>query len=49
LAGYDEKVRNGIAHGQVTFGLSDIQYGDNHFLYKLQDNEFLYLFDTLWL
>ncbi len=48
LAGYDEKVRNGIAHGQVTFGLSDIQYGDNRFLYKLQDDEFLYLFDTLW-
>jgi hypothetical protein len=48
LLGYDEKIRNGIAHGQVTFGLSEIQYGDNRFAYKLLDDEFLYVFDTLW-
>jgi len=48
LSGYDEKVRNGIAHGQVIFGAPVIQYGDNHFPHKLQDDEFLYLFDTLW-
>lgn len=48
LSGYDEKVRNGIAHGQVTFGLSEIQYGDHHYPYKTQDSEFLYIFDTLW-
>ncbi len=48
LAGYDEKVRNGIAHGQVAFGLSEIQYGDHRFPHKIQDDEFLYIFDTLW-
>jgi hypothetical protein len=48
LSGYDAKIRNGIAHGQVRFGLSDIQYGDNRFPYKLQEDEFLYIFDTLW-
>ena len=48
LSGYDDKVRNGIAHGQVIFGSLDIQYGDSRFPYKLQDDEFLYFFDTLW-
>jgi hypothetical protein len=48
MSGYDDKVRNGIAHGQVIFGSFDIQYGDIHFPYRLQDEEFLYLFDTLW-
>jgi hypothetical protein len=48
LSGYDEKARNGIAHGQVTFGLSEIQYGDHRYPHKLQDDEFLYIFDTLW-
>lgn len=48
LSGYDEKIRNGIAHGQVIFGLADIQYGGNRFPYKLQDDEFLYILDTLW-
>jgi hypothetical protein len=48
LSGYDEKVRNGIAHGQVVFGLSEIQYGDHRFPHKIQDDEFLYTFDTLW-
>ena len=48
LSGYDEEIRNGIAHGQVIFGSFDIQYGDSHFPYKLNADEFLYLFDTLW-
>lgn len=48
LSGYDSRVRNGIAHGQVRLGLSDIQYGDSRHSYKLQDDEFLYIFDTLW-
>ncbi len=48
LLGYDESIRNGIAHGQVTFGLSEIQYGEIRYPYKLQDDEFQYVFDTLW-
>jgi hypothetical protein len=48
LIGYDENVRNGIAHGQVTFGLSEIQYGDIRYPYKLPDDEFQYIFDALW-
>jgi hypothetical protein len=48
MSGYNDKVRNGIAHGQVIFGSFDIQYGDSRFPYKLQTDEFLYLFDTLW-
>jgi len=48
MSGYDDKVRNGIAHGQVVFSSLDILYGDSRFPYKLQVDEFLYLFDTLW-
>jgi hypothetical protein len=48
LSGYDDRVRNGIAHGEVRFGLSEIQYGDGRHPHILQDDEFLYVFDTLW-
>jgi hypothetical protein len=48
FSGYDEKIRNGIAHGQVTFGFAEIQYGDHHYSHKLLDYDFLHTFDTLW-
>lgn len=48
IEGYDDEVRNGIAHGQVVYGWDEIKYGDIKHLYKLQVHEFLYLFDTLF-
>lgn len=48
LEGYDDKVRNGIAHGQVVFGWDEINYGDIKHPHKMQADDFLYLFDTLF-
>ncbi len=48
-AGYSEDVRNGIAHGQVVFGQFDIRYySDANHLFKLNTDDFLHLFDTIF-
>lgn len=47
-SGYEENVRNGIAHGQVVFEWDEIKYGENRSLYKLEINEFLKLFDEIF-
>lgn len=47
--GYDDRVRNGIAHGQIVFsGLGSIQYGHERANYSLASSEFLKIFDDLW-
>jgi hypothetical protein len=49
LLGYDDRIRNAIAHGQVTFkGLGSIQYGNDNANYSIQSSEFLRIFDSLW-
>lgn len=48
IEGYDDKVRNGIAHGQVVYGWDEIKYGDSEHPHKLQVYDFLNLFDTLF-
>jgi len=48
LSGYDEKVRNAIAHGEVVFTGTGIQYGSPEAHYKLTSSEFLSKHDSLW-
>lgn len=48
LSGYDEKVRNAIAHGEVVFTGTGIQYGSPEAHYKLTSSEFLSKLDALW-
>lgn len=49
LSGYNDRIRNAIAHGQVTFrGLGSIQYGDENANYSIFSSEFLEIFDNLW-
>jgi hypothetical protein len=49
LSGYNDNIRNAIAHGQVIFkGLGLIQYGDSTANYSISSSEFLRIFDDLW-
>lgn len=48
VGGYDDKVRNAIAHGQVFFKGVDIQYGDQRYKYELPPFEFFDRYDLLW-
>ncbi len=49
LLGYDDRIRNAIAHGQVIFkGLDSIQYGNDNANYSILPSEFLRIFDNLW-
>lgn len=48
INGYDDKIRNSIAHGQVFFRGLGIQYGDPKYKYELATFEFLDKFDILW-
>jgi hypothetical protein len=49
LLGYDDRVRNAIAHGQITFtGLGGIRYGEEIANYELYSSSFLRIFDDLW-
>ncbi len=48
LGGYDEKVRNAIAHGQVYFRGINIQYGELQYKYELAPFEFFERYDLLW-
>ena len=49
LLGYDDRIRNAIAHGQVIFkGLGSIQYGNDNANYSILSSEFLRIFDNLW-
>jgi hypothetical protein len=49
LLGYNDNIRNAIAHGQVIFkGLGSIQYGDENANYSISSSEFLRTFDNLW-
>lgn len=49
LAGYNDDVRNAVAHGEVVFkGLETIQYGPDVANVRLPAFEFLATFDSLW-
>lgn len=48
VGGYDDKVRNSIAHGQVYFRGLGIQYGEPNNKYELSTYEFFDRFDNLW-
>ena len=46
--GYDDTIRNSIAHGQVYFRGLGIQYGELKYPYELTSFEFFEKFDLLW-
>ncbi|MDQ3802258.1 MAG: hypothetical protein M3416_00145 [Acidobacteriota bacterium] len=49
IAGYDDRVRNAIAHGETVFrGEGVVQYGPDAANYRLAPSEFLSRYDTLW-
>ena len=48
LSGYEDRIRNAIAHGEVVFRGFGIQYGDPIAKYELPAYEFLQTFDSLW-
>ncbi|MFN0138524.1 MAG: hypothetical protein ACKVQW_00370 [Pyrinomonadaceae bacterium] len=49
LNGYDDKVRNAIAHGEIVYkGTGLIQYGDDRANYTLGSSQFLRVFDEQW-
>jgi hypothetical protein len=49
LAGYDDDIRNAIAHGEVVFrGLETIRYGPEVADVNLASFEFMAKFDSLW-
>lgn len=48
LSGYDDRVRNAIAHGEVVFRADSIRYGLEVAHHELASFEFLELFDTLY-
>jgi len=48
IGGYDDKVRNAIAHGQVYFRGLGIQYGEQNYKYELSTFEFFDRYDMLW-
>ncbi len=47
IAGYDDRVRNAIAHGEVFFRGIGIQYGPSVARYEIASYEFAEKFDTL--
>lgn len=48
LSGYDEKIRNAIAHGEVVFRGMDICYGVEAANHEMLPFEFLDRFDEIW-
>lgn len=48
LSGYDENVRNAIAHGEVTFEGNAIRYGLDVSTYRLSTYDFFDRFDAIW-
>ena len=48
LSGYDDRIRNAIAHGDVVFKGVGIQYGEQKAGYELSSLDFLSKFDSLW-
>lgn len=48
LSGYDDRIRNAIAHGEVIFKADRIQYGSERASYELPSLDFLAKFDSLW-
>jgi len=48
LSGYDERVRNAIAHGEVVFRGLGIRYGPEVANYELLTYEFFERFDEIW-
>jgi len=48
LSGYDDKIRNAIAHGEVVFRGMGIRYGAEAANYELSSYDFLERFDEIW-
>jgi hypothetical protein len=46
--GYIDKIRNGIAHGQITYKSLSIEYGSGDYALQISPSEFLRSFDDLW-
>jgi len=48
VSGYDERIRNAIAHGEVIYKGLSIQYGPEVAGHDLASSEFLDRFDSIW-
>ncbi len=48
LFGYDDRLRNGIAHGEIRYGVFEITYGDRDGEITADATDILCLLDNLW-